>query len=894
MAGRNELHLTDAVLNIDAQEIQTLQGLREILQVQDGIWQKNKDPCYDWPGVSCKNGHVVSLSLSSVSYKVSLRDESLLLELTVQALSHLSFLRSFNATGYEFRGCLPESIGKLNKLNILDLTRTALQGAVPASLKLLTSLEFLSLAENNLTGSVSPSMDGLADLKHLDLSYNSFTGSLPFTLFSKAFQLVYVDLSHNKFENQIPPFIGQLVNLRHLALGHNDLQGNLPIKHLNLSRLEYLDVSANNLQGPIADTISHMRSLAYLNLERNYFTGSIPSAISNCTRLQTLILDRNMLNNNLPPSVATLSNLVTLSLSFNNLSGIIPSKIFTLPKLTTLVVSHNLFFGPIAFKELRPRLMQALDLSYNFLQGDPARELYPVENVVKNCFQGAPNQHTPKACRQFYRRVGVAWHEMPPKSVLPGGSSVSPLLDQGHTHKNKLLLIILGCAVGGAFVLAIAGACAVCNEKFKDNLAFKDNLEFKDDLELEIIVEEGETNTERGSSLDKDTFSSFLGESFPYDKLHRATGGFSSSQMLANGQSGELYKGILEEGTVVVVKRVYTTKKIELCLKELQVFQRASHRRLITVLGHCMDAPDEKFLVYKYMPYGDLASVLQMKNDIHEGTFHCCQRPLDWITRLKIAIGVAEGLTYLHHECSPPIVHGNVKATSILLDEKFEVRLGSLSFACSEDTASPAKLISCLFSLSRPLDYGDADLTTTDRSKGSKDVYDFGKLLLELLSGNCGITERRDFQTDSWVEWAVSLIHVHDKEALYQLLDPSLVVCGDFLDEAMVMAVVAKACLSSKVSKRPNMRHALKALRNPTLLFQEEKARSRLSQVWSQQSWNTALFGALRSVGASSSVSASENNNDIISTAGNSTFLVQNASFVSEIEELSLGEIQEV
>ncbi|MCO5589291.1 hypothetical protein L7F22_043257 [Adiantum nelumboides] len=183
-----------------------------------------------------------------------------------------------------------------------------------------------------------------------------------------------------------------------------------------------------------------------------------------------------------------------------------------------------------------------------------------------------------------------------------------------------------------------------------------------------------------------------------------------------------------------------------------------------------------------------------------------------------------------------------------------------------------------------------SDLITIDRSK---DVYDFGKLLLELLSGNCGVTERRDFQTDSWVEWAVSLINVHDKEALFQLLDPSLIVGGDFLDEAMVMAVVAKACLSSKVSNRPNMRHALKALRNPTFLFQEEKARSRLSKVWSQQSWNAALFGALRSVGASSSVSASENGNDTISSVANSIFLVQNASYVGEIEE-SLSEIQEV
>eukprot|EP00250_Pteridium_aquilinum_P024153 c2851_g1_i1 orf=367-855(+) len=162
------------------------------------------------------------------------------------------------------------------------------------------------------------------------------------------------------------------------------------------------------------------------------------------------------------------------------------------------------------------------------------------------------------------------------------------------------------------------------------------------------------------------------------------------------------------------------------------------------------------------------------------------------------------------------------------------------------------------------------------------------------MSGKCGMTERRDFQTDSWVEWAVSLINVHDKEGLYQLLDPSLILGGDFLDEAMVMALVAKACLNVKVSKRPNMRHSLKALKNPMFLFQEEKAQSRLSRIMSQRSWNSMLFGALKAVGASSSVSASENFNETVSMGDNFTYLVQNVSYISEIEELPPSEIEEL
>ncbi|KAH7301373.1 hypothetical protein KP509_23G022300 [Ceratopteris richardii] len=837
---RSESVYANSIVDIDAHEMQSLLTLKEILQLQGDIWQENRNPCSSWLGIACEDGHVVSVSLFSMKYQAvgPSQNGSLMLEKAVQTLSTMSFLRSFNATGFEFRGQLPDSLGKLGKLNALDLTGTALYGSLPASFKLLSRLNFLSLAKNNLTGSISPFVEGFYNLQYIDLSCNSFTSLLPFTLFFKASQLMYVDLSHNGFEGVIPPFMGNLVNLRHLALGHNFLQGSLPLNHLKWPHLEYLDISNNNLQGPIADSISQLKSLSYLNLAHNYFTGSIPSAISSCTKLQTLILDRNLLTDKLPLSMITLKNLVVLSLSSNNLSGRIPSKIFTLPRLTTLVLSHNLFFGMLPLNELKPALIQVFDISYNFLEGDIPESLFPVEKIMKNCFQGAPTQHSPKACKQFYRRIGISWQETQPRSGSSTGNNTFTWLVQGHTRKNKRLLVILGCAAGGAFVLVIAGFCALCNERHKGVL----NHELNEGIR-EVV-------TDRGSSLDKCfqmSFSRFLGEPFSYDTLSQATNGFSSSNMLANGHSGELYKGTLEAGTNIVVKRVYTARKIELYLKEMEIFQRAFHRRLVTVLGYCISEPDEKFLVYEHMPCGDLASVLQTKEVAYEGFYQCPRRPLDWITRLKIGIGVAEGLTYLHHECSPPIVHGS-------------------------------------------LDHADEESTTLDRSK---DVYDFGKLLLELLSGHSGITERRDYQTDSWVEWAVSLINIHDKEALYQLLDPSLVVVGDFLDEALVMAVVAKACLNPKVSKRPSIRHTLKALRNPMSLFQEEKTRSKLSWILSEQSWDTSTFGVFRSVGTTSSVAASEIN-DTVSNAGNSIYLVQNAAYVDEIEELSLRDIQEV
>ena len=152
--------------------------------------------------------------------------------------------------------------------------------------------------------------------------------------------------------------------------------------------------------------------------------------------------------------------------------------------------------------------------------------------------------------------------------------------------------------------------------------------------------------------------NTFLGETFSFDTLHKATNEFNSSCVIAYGQSGSFYKGVLDRGTEIVVKRIYTTKMMELYLNEVEVLRKVSHARLISLLGHCTETSNcEKFLVYRYMPFGDLASMLQKKG-MYRKMYKCSPKiALDWITRLKIATGVAEGLVYLHHECSPSIIH---------------------------------------------------------------------------------------------------------------------------------------------------------------------------------------------------------------------------------------------
>ncbi|KAL0422758.1 UNVERIFIED_CONTAM: putative LRR receptor-like serine/threonine-protein kinase [Sesamum latifolium] len=169
---------------------------------------------------------------------------------------------------------------------------------------------------------------------------------------------------------------------------------------------------------------------------------------------------------------------------------------------------------------------------------------------------------------------------------------------------------------------------------------------------------------------------------------------------------------------------------------------------------------------------------------------------LDWITRLKIAIGAAESLTYLHHECTPPLVHRDVQASSILLDDKFEVR-------ASEQGASGTPNATC-----------------------SYDVYCFGKVLLELVTGKLGISSSSDATMKEWLETTLPYISIYDKELVTNIVDPSLIIDEDLLEEVWAMAIVARSCLNPKPTRRPLMRYILKALENPLKVVREEHTSS--------------------------------------------------------------------
>ncbi|KAL3515184.1 hypothetical protein ACH5RR_022086 [Cinchona calisaya] len=358
-----------------------------------------------------------------------------------------------------------------------------------------------------------------------------------------------------------------------------------------------------------------------------------------------------------------------------------------------------------------------------------------------------------------------------------------------------------------------------------------------------------------------------LGESFSYHQILQATDHFNEySNLIKHGHSGDLFYGILEGGTQIVVKKIH----LSLIKNELDVFGKVSCYRLVPLLGHCLEKGDEKFLVYKYMPNRDLSTLLYSELD-SEDVDDLLLPLLDWKTRLKIAVGVAEGLFYLHQQSVPPLVHRDIQASSILLDDEFEVRLGSLTEACTaQEKDGNQNRIARFLRLPKAAALG---ISGTSNATFAYDIYCFGKVLLELITGKPSpsvlvelVTRKLGLNTasgypgkpesipgknddpdeeDSIVNM-LPYISIHDNRKLVvKIVDPSLnIEDEDVLMEIWAVAVVAKACLNPKPSRRPRVTYVLKALRNPLKVVTEE------GSVWN---WLSASNGP-RPAGPPSSV----------------------------------------
>ncbi|KAF8407664.1 hypothetical protein HHK36_006799 [Tetracentron sinense] len=235
-----------------------------------------------------------------------------------------------------------------------------------------------------------------------------------------------------------------------------------------------------------------------------------------------------------------------------------------------------------------------------------------------------------------------------------------------------------------------------------------------------------------------------------FSLLRSATDDFSALSLIKIGHSGEFFAGILNGGEKIVVKKG-VNENLE---KELELYISLSDRRcLVPLLGYCDEEKERLFLVYQFMKQGDLSTLLARKD-----------RSVPWIVRLKIAVEVSEALLFLHCICTPPILHNDIKSSSIMIGENYEVRLGSLSKATKVGQE-------CLL---------------------SSDIWHFGMLLMDLISG-LDVSGAEDPYAKIWLQKALTCT---DRAGLLRLIDPSLILEEDLVQETIGVTNLAKACLN--------------------------------------------------------------------------------------------------
>ncbi|CAA0806056.1 Leucine-rich repeat protein kinase family protein [Striga hermonthica] len=597
--------------------------------------------------------------------------------------------------------------------------------------------------------------------------------------------VVNISLQGKGLSGEIPPEIGRLSGLTGLYLHFNKLQGVVPKEIANLTDLTDLYLDVNDLSGQIPPEIGQMPNLQVLQLGYNRLNGSIPTNLGHLKKLTVLSLQSNQLTGAIPASLGDLDSLTRLDLSFNTLFGSIPSKLADLPLLKVLDVRNNTLSGDV------PLVLQRLNEGFQFANNTGlCGNAFP---SLQNCTLSNQDMTKPESSGPYLGRL--------PSKQIPESANISnalngakkPKLGPTSVHLISVLIIVLILAGLFAFLYYRRSKQKVgCASETGVNRPSVDKnvLQTKASRSSSPLVGLGCSS---GWDLvakreDPSTFSQEVLESYMYnlDEVERATSHFSDVNLLGKSGFSAMYKGILRDGTLVAVKcisKVSCNSDEDKFFKGLKLLTSLRHENLVRLRGFCCSrGRGECFLIYEFVPNGNLLQYLDLKDGRRRVV-------LDWPTRKSIIRGIARGIEYLHgnKHGKPTLVHRNISAEKILIDQQYNPHLSDSGIhkLLADD------IIYSALKTSAAMGYLAPEYTSTGKFTEKSDIYAFGMIIFQILSGKSRVTQLN--------------CHGAEISRFQDFIDSNL--DGKFEEsEAARLGEVALSCTHENPDQRPDIR----------------------------------------------------------------------------------------